>query len=204
MARSVAVYAGSILLTAAPAGEDAVEIARCSPEGLCHSASMRDADALVAEISASSDDDFPVRVGMTAEQLGRVARAHFDAKPALLRLCQTLRSNQETGACNEEARAFDGQDAKVIAYFLRRNTALSALQCVRWGMVLQRCPALLRRLGSNHFFPRSLQASKFRDEGTAALGEALKVNSTLAFLECVASGEAGCRGGTWPLSEPDG
>lgn len=156
---------------------------------------MGDADALVAKISASSDDDFPARVGMTAEQLGRVAQAHFDAKPALLRLCQTLRSNQETGAYKVEARAFDGQDAKVIAYFLRRNAALSALQCVLQHHGVAAMASTAARLGSSHPFPRSLEASRVRDEGAAALGEALKVNSSLSFLECVASSEAGCRGG---------
>lgn len=71
-----------------------------------------------------------MRIGTTAEDLGSRAESRLTANPALVDVCDMLHRNSDDSVCDGDGRGFGNDDAKVVAFFLARNSKAKSLECV--------------------------------------------------------------------------
>lgn len=81
--------------------------------------------ALLSAIAAATGAaGYPARIRTTAAALRNLAAARLGAGGnALHRLCSELRDPAATGNIDADSESFTDDDAKVIGFFLARNTS---------------------------------------------------------------------------------
>lgn len=92
---------------------------------------MASAATLVAIIlAADGTDQYPARIGTSAEALSAQADSRFDANPAVLSLCQALEADSTTGSLYDaSSSSLTSEDAEVFSFFLENNTAVADFVC---------------------------------------------------------------------------
>ena len=83
--------------------------------------------ALLDDISsATGPEDYPARIGKTAEELRNLTQSRFAANSDTLELCQRLYSNTDGTSCSFNGRGYTDDDALVIGFFLGPNTGCTS------------------------------------------------------------------------------
>lgn len=95
---------------------------------------MASAATLVAIIlAANGTDQYPARIGTSAEALSAQADTRFSANPAVLSLSQALEADSTTGGVYDaSSSSLTSADAEVFSFFLENSTAVADLRCVEW------------------------------------------------------------------------
>lgn len=91
---------------------------------------MADTATLLSTTLVGERDDFPARIGTTAQELEHAGRARFAVHPNMLELCGKLHADEVGRFCFLEQADLTAKDIQVFAFFLRRSTALQDLMCV--------------------------------------------------------------------------
>lgn len=85
---------------------------------------------LSAILSATGPSSFPARISMNATSLHDLAVGALAPGGHLHVACADLYDDVKTGTLTASGRGFGSDDAKVIGFFLERNTKYATLECV--------------------------------------------------------------------------